>query len=266
MFHQCKLPITSYGIILFRINTKGRENGENGENGENVKKIEYLMIRRKDSFGFIDIIRGKYSITCLEQIQNSFDEMSMEEKVRIMEDDFDDLWKGMWGIDTMQMAYKNEQIQSSKKFDILKNGIFLGNKERSRITMQDFVENSNSCWKETEWEFPKGRKNGQERDLDCALREFEEETGIPSSSITIIENVMPFEENFMGSNHKIYKHKFFLAFSNTMIDETKYQRSEVSKIEWKTLEESLECIRPYHNEKKKMIENINYVLQNYIFF
>ena len=45
LFHQCKLPITSYGIILFRTSDKG---------------IQYLMIRRKDSFGYIDFLRGKY--------------------------------------------------------------------------------------------------------------------------------------------------------------------------------------------------------------
>ena len=42
----CKLPIVSYGIVAFRI-CDG--------------KPEYLMIRRKDTFGYIDFIRGKYS-------------------------------------------------------------------------------------------------------------------------------------------------------------------------------------------------------------
>ena len=41
LFHQCKLPITSYGIILFR----------SGLNGP-----DFLMLRRKDSFGYIDFI------------------------------------------------------------------------------------------------------------------------------------------------------------------------------------------------------------------
>ena len=32
-----------------------------------------------------------------------------------------------------------------------------------------------------EWGFPKGRRNMHESDLDCAKREFEEETGIDES-------------------------------------------------------------------------------------
>ena len=42
-----------------------------------------------------------------------------------------------------------------------------------------------------------------------------------------------------------------------------YQQTEVSKIEWKSLEECLETIRPYNLEKKQLIINIDKVLQEY---
>ena len=42
-----------------------------------------------------------------------------------------------------------------------------------------------------------------------------------------------------------------------------YQKSEVSKIEWKTIDECLQSIRPYHLEKKKIITNIYSLLQEY---
>ena len=47
LYNQCKLPITSIGFIVFRILNK---------------QLQYLMIRRKDTLGFIDFMRGKYSI------------------------------------------------------------------------------------------------------------------------------------------------------------------------------------------------------------
>ena len=46
MFQDCQLPITSIGIVLIRFN----------KNNE----LEYLMIRRKDSFGYVDFVRGKF--------------------------------------------------------------------------------------------------------------------------------------------------------------------------------------------------------------
>ena len=99
LFHQCKLPITSYGIILFR----------------KIKdEIQYLMIRRKDSFGYIDFMRGKYSPYNIFQLQKIIDEMSILEKTRILADPFDQLWIQMWG-ETTNVQYKNEELSSSKK-------------------------------------------------------------------------------------------------------------------------------------------------------
>jgi hypothetical protein len=42
-----------------------------------------------------------------------------------------------------------------------------------------------------------------------------------------------------------------------------FQVTEVSKIEWKTYNICLESIRPYNLEKKKLITNINKVLEEY---
>jgi 8-oxo-dGTP pyrophosphatase MutT (NUDIX family) len=252
MFHQCKLPITSYGIIAFRGGSEG---------------IEYLMIRRKNSFGYIDFVRGKYSPYNLTQLKNMIDEMSLHEKEQILTQSFDRLWREMWGeTNILNIQYKNEENLSKKKFELLKEGVIIDN---SLYTLKDIVEMSNTAWCETEWEFPKGRRNQKEKDLDCALREFQEETGISQNKLTIVENLLAFEEIFIGSNHKAYKHKYFLALFNNLqeqynLDElNNFQLTEVSKLEWKTLDKCLESIRPYNLEKKEIIKNINKVLQEY---
>ena len=195
-----------------------------------------------------------------------FNEMSMEEKELIQTNNFDTLWKLMWGIqDTShQSQFKKEEIASLNKFDALKQGLPIG-LNGDIVTLDAIIANSTSNWIETEWEFPKGRRNFQEKDLECALREFEEETGISKQHIKIIENALPFEEMFLGSNHKSYKHKYFLGYINEEVSLLNYQQSEVSKIEWKTLENCLETIRPYNLEKKQLITNINKVLEEYIY-
>ena len=60
-FHQCKHPITSIGIIAFRYKNNN---------------IEYLMIRRKDTLGFVDFIRGKYPIMDPDYIVGILNEMN----------------------------------------------------------------------------------------------------------------------------------------------------------------------------------------------
>jgi len=246
MFHHCKLPITSYGIILFRSSTSG---------------VQFLMIRRKDSFGFIDFIRGKYSPYNIYQIQNIINEMSVSEKQRLIDEPFSQLWNNMWG-DTSNTQYKNEEQISSKKMELILNGVNINDEI---VNLKGIIEKSNTKWEETEWEFPKGRRNHKETDLDCALREFQEETGISKDKIHVIENLLPFEEVFIGTNHKSYKHKYFLAYYTNDTEEflNNYQLSEVSKIEWKTLDECLNSIRTYNLEKKNLIININKVLQEY---
>jgi hypothetical protein len=55
-----------------------------------------------------------------------------------------------------------------------------------------------------------------------------------------------------------------LAHTSTTEDYLEdFQRTEVSKLEWKTIDECLEAIRPYNLEKKQLITNINKVLQEY---
>jgi 8-oxo-dGTP pyrophosphatase MutT (NUDIX family) len=245
LFHQCKLPITSYGIILFRSSSDG---------------LQFLMLRRKDSFGFIDFIRGKYSPHNIFQIQQLVDQMSISEKKKLLEETYEFLWQEMW-CNTLNYQYKNEEQISYKKFELIKTGIEINSK---KINLEDIIKNSNTQWLETEWEFPKGRRNNKEKDLECALREFEEETGISQNYISVIENVFPFEEIFIGSNHKAYKHKYFIAYMNDIdINLHNFQTSEVSKLEWKNIDQCLESIRPYNLEKKNLILNINKVLEEY---
>ena len=247
LFHQCKLPIISYGVVAFRISPKG---------------LQFLMIRRKDSFGFIDFVRGKYSTYNMDQLQNIINEMSNAEKKRIIDEPFESLWHQMWG-DNSSTQYRAEEAASLKRYTAIKDGI---SNNAEKMTLSDLISKSNTNWEETEWEFPKGRRDFKESDLECAQREFEEETGISKSKLTMIENVLPYEEIFIGTNRKSYKHKYFLASidydaSYDLLDT--FQKSEVSKLEWKTVDECISSIRSYNLEKKNLIVNIHTMLHEY---
>lgn len=245
LFHQCKLPIISFGIIAFR---------------KNNNAFEYLMIRRKDSFGYIDFIRGKYTFFNIERVKQCIDGMSMDEKNRIKKESFDTLWKELWG-KTNISQYKNEELSSNKKFNLLKNGIVINNKE---YNLNQLIDESTSTWTEQEWEFPKGRRNYKEKEVNCALREFNEETGYDKKKLQIISNILPYEEIFIGSNHKAYKHKYYLAYMKDIDNDTNYyQEAEVSKLEWKNINECMGSIRINNLDKKILLLNINKVLEEY---
>jgi len=222
------------------------------------------MIRRKDTLGYIDFMRGKYSIYNKDYIMNMLKQMTDEEKQRLITEEFDTLWNGIWGNENISNQYKSEESISRDKFNALRSGILI---KYNFFTLGTLVEDSKEfpCWKEPEWGFPKGRRNYQEKDYECALREFAEETGFNINHLKHVQNLFPFEEIFTGSNYKSYKHKYYLTYMKNKhtLNMENFEQSEVSKMEWKTYDECIECIRPYNVEKKRMITNINNMLKTY---
>jgi 8-oxo-dGTP pyrophosphatase MutT (NUDIX family) len=251
IYSQCKIPITSFGVIAFRMNK------------ENV--MQFLMIRRKDTLGYIDFMRGKYLVQNKYYILNMIKQMTIEEKEHLKTGDFDKMWKILWGENTTCNKYKTEEMISREKFNILVNGVVNKNEF---FTLSTLVDESNTHWEEPEWGFPKGRRNYHEKDYDCAIREFSEETGYSPSMLKNIHNIYPFDEIFTGSNYKSYKHTYYLMYMDydASCFPAKYEECEVSKMDWKTYEECIECIRPYNLEKKNMLTNIHKCLQKYMLF
>ena len=264
-YSNCRHPVTSIGIIAIRRKptrcTSSTTDTEPSDETAILTDYEFLMIRRKDTLGFVDFVRGKYQLTDIFHIRNIIDEMTMDEKRRLLTHDFKQLWTEMWGGYT-NGQFSGEETQSRDKFNHLKNGVRTRN--NGVFYLDDLVKESVTCWERAEWGFPKGRRNNQEGDLFCALRENQEETGYCISQSDIIHNIAPYEEIFMGSNLKCYKHKYFLALVNSDIQPTgDYERSEVSKIKWMSYDECVQKIRPYNIEKKKIIANVMTVLRKY---
>ena len=245
LFHQCKIPITSIGMIVFR---------------KVGSDIEVLLIRRKDSLAFVDYMRGKYNLEDREYILNLFEKMTFGEREFIMNNEFSLLWNYLWG-QNITNQYKNEEKLSRLKFNKLKNGYTINN---IVCCLKDIIKECKTEYMEPEWGFPKGRRNFQEKDIVCGLREFEEETGYNKYNVTIINNIAALEEIFTGSNYKSYKHKYFLGFiHNNNEPEKNYQIYEISKIEWVKLDLAKDYIRDYNVEKKNILIELNNLLKTY---
>lgn len=253
IYNQCKIPITSFGVIAFRINKQ--------------KIPEFLMIRRKDTLGYIDFMRGKYLVQNKNYIMNMLTQMTVKEKENLKMHSFDTLWKNLWGPGNSSIQYNNEEYVSREKFNALKLGVLNKNE---LYTLESMIDESNAIdlWEEPEWGFPKGRRNFQEKDFDCAIREFCEETGYPAKYLNNIQNILPFEEIFIGSNYKSYKHKYYLMFIDyaLSLSTVSFDNSEVSEMKWKSFDDCMKSIRPYNLEKKRILTNIHNCLKNYCLF
>jgi len=314
-FKQCKNPITSFGVIIFRIYQNQRQ---------------YLMIRRKDTLGYIDFMRGKYSVTNHKYILNMLKQMTVSEKHKLSSFTFDDLWNELWSgtripedicdqsveclstnnlvggrklsmietpstMETVNNSYRQEETNSRDKFlylstkyisnssdqiskmapppeklgqTILQYLLMISNIPETCKSDADPIPQEGGGWHEPEWGFPKGRRNYQEKDYECALREMMEETGYSPNNVKNIKNIIPFDEIFLGSNYKSYKHRYYLMYMNyhDSLSMDNFEKSEVSCMEWKSYDECMKSIRSYNLEKKRLITNIEQTLSKYRLF
>lgn len=276
----CDEPIISYGIISFtfchelNINSKLIENffynkfldieEFNYTQLDNIKliphfydKIKILMVRRKNSLNYLEFIRGKYDLDNKKQISKMLRLMSVEENLKIKNTNFDDLWNELWKETAKSKIYQREFNLSKIKFEELKENNFY-----------DFLEDHNlSIYDEPEWGFPKGRRNSNEKNLNCALREFTEETNISLNHLHILERLNCVDEEYTGSNDIKYKHIYYLASTNNEmksdIDNDKLL-DEIGDIKWFTIPEAISKIRPYYEKRIKMIHQIYFFLINLI--
>jgi 8-oxo-dGTP pyrophosphatase MutT (NUDIX family) len=104
--------------------------------------------------------------------------------------------------------------------------------------------------------------------MDCAIREFVEETGLSLNKDQIVVNIAPYEEKFCGSNYKTYKNKYMLAKmeydSNQNAIVPDVDSNEISAIKWKTFKDCIACMRPYNLEKKRTLSSVDILLKTLV--
>ena len=245
VFKACKYPIISCGVVLMRGASEPFHLPV-----ESTEDVRMLMVRRKDSMSYMEFLRGKYEMANSDYIHRLVANMTTDEQRRVVEMSFLTLWTNLWG--DGRDVHSPEFYEAKEKFDAL---------DRGRL-----VREHRSVWSEPEWGFPKGRRMRGETDLDCAIREFAEETNIARSTYTLCKN-LAFEEVFVGTNDVLYKHVYFVAFLNRDIDVgqnlTATQRREISLVRWMGFRESRETIRPHYTRRLEILKEIEAAVQTF---
>ena len=252
VYRECRKPVMSYGHIIF----KGVE-----------RDRSILMILRKDSLCYAEFLRGKYNTYNIPYIQTLIDKCCLAEKELLLNTTFDDLWIRLWrlpSVKRMASKYRGDYMAGKSRFESLVKGFYTDRREW--IDMKVLMARSNTRYETSEWEFPKGRRNPGERNRVCAVREFCEETGYQPEDYSLLLNVRPFDEEYMGENHVRYKHIYYMGYLKNndkvpFIDDTnETQVSEIQDIRWFSKSEALNVIRDYHHTRFKVINQVFDVL------
>lgn len=274
-FRMCIEPVSSYGVLVFRWVgstpdwTPYSEFCNNGNCSIGITNIvpQILMIQRKDTLGFMDIMRGKYKVNEPGYIRKQIRGMVQSERDKLLTMEFDEIWHQLWGSDTeSSQRYANDRVISKQKLAELRSGIDGPNGEH--YTLADLLRQEPLIYKTPEWGFPKGRRDPYETDIQCAFRELEEETSITEDELWKSTNVNPFIEQFYGSNNVHYRHTYYLAQyvgkRNIAYNASNHEMArEVGNISWKSLDEALILLRPENVEKRGILIQLASLLRNF---
>lgn len=243
IYRDCPHPVNSYGVICYKI-----------VNNEPY----YIMIQRKNSLSFMEFIKGSYEVMNMNNVRKLVMSMTKKEQNILLSNNFEDIWDAIW----FQSNNKNtkEYTDANNNFQVLnKTGM-----------LRQIINNNTVSIIEPEWGFPKGRKKQNETDIECSLREFNEETQFLTSQITLKNIKYPYIEMFYGTNNILYKHTYYLAeFEKTYdSDIPKFnidciqQIREIGDIKWFNSEQVLSHINSFNEERIELFKKIDYDVKN----
>lgn len=260
IFRQCIAPVTSYGVIMVRTKNEFDIASAMSKNpalvtGMENQPLEFLLIQRRDSLGFIELVRGRYRVNDIDYICLHLRGITQAERERYRDGPFETIWNSMWGLNVNHL-YKNEFENAKAKWTQIQKGVM---DSKGKVwTIQDMIDASGPPQETPEWGFPKGRRDAQESDYVCAMREMYEETGVKEKDVVPIQNLEPLIESFFGSNHVHYCHKYYIVWVPHTVrveydSSNDHMRREIGDLRWFSLNEALNHLRPENIEKREVL-------------
>lgn len=199
---------------------------------------------------YSEFIRGKYDSDDKEKICMILREMTKEEQKKILNWDFDKLWLDIFSYNFMKNISK-DYLRLAEKYNTLKNSGVL----------EELINKTEPELLEPEWGFPKGRRNVNEGKLECAKREFSEETNYTNKDYTMVPDLHPVQEQYTDFNGITYRHIYYICTINdnkkeALLDEhNRFQQIEVGNIGWYSLSEAIPLFK--NIEKKTLLIKVH---------
>lgn len=207
----------SFGIVCYRKRPDGI--------------AEYLLVQRKDSLNYMSFLKGNFETASMER-------MTRSELLALANLSYAELWQKLW---RNHLRSPQPSAQNIHRFNQMKESGML----------QSCIDRAMPhAFEDCEWGLPKGRPNKNESGMECALREFREETGYD----TALLRVQPYQavvETYVGTDGVQYVHHYYIAeMVQCSSPPTPPSKSEVSRVGWFSLSDALSFIRPYERERK----------------
>ncbi len=228
------------------------------------KEVKILMVKRRYTYAYFSFVFGHYKKYNKKRIQHLFDNMAFGEKIDILSMNFSNIWYRIWLCEPeknydkykqnvateMQMKNLTYYFRKKAKFE----SVFMrdGGKLLRRLI-------NNSTNSSTPWEIPKGKADTSELDLNCGMRELEEEAGVSPDKYTILWDVKPIMSSHKDDNI-VYRSNYYVAYFNNTNNSnwepkvkftSAQQLAEVEQVQWVSSDE-LKFLNLNENSKKRL--------------
>jgi 8-oxo-dGTP pyrophosphatase MutT (NUDIX family) len=261
------IKLTHTGDSSIKLSSEGVENSISVF-ASCFNRIKFLLIQRRYSLGYIIFMKGKWDSKHKDQLILLFQQMTQNEMIKLLESSkhetsspsdqnlsgIEKLWKEFWTV-----SNKNQNI-NYKKFITLKkkfNELIHEPTWNLEYYCTSICEKKNS----PEWGFPKGKREGVETNLQCAIREFKEETG--NEQIIVLKKLYELREDMIGTDDVKYRHLYYVAYNNDdkwiptiMPDKIDSHKTEIGNMGWYNYTDAMNLINEKHVEKQKILMQI----------
>lgn len=203
LFHQRDPIDCSECVAKLPENYRERKQTQSTNTNSVPSQDLYLIMQRRDSCSFNDIVRGQYQDHDYAKLSVYLSELTCTEK---------NIFQNWQFRDIFDYLFINKYCHwYTDRFDSCERKWYL-HRDYIRGVLRN-PANNNIHHAISEVSFPKGRlvRNYNESPLQCALREWYEESNIDSELISVYSNMPPLVENYIGSDDKRYTSIYFLA-------------------------------------------------------
>lgn len=212
MKHKQSKPVDDDKIIqkMFKKNNSDQTSSKTKSNGNIVYKsygiacfrkhnneFSILLVKRRFTYSFYAFVYGLYRLKNFNSLIKLFNNMTNDEKSEIVRWNFDILWNRLWGLSKPVKEKYKKIFETNFSNDV--------NKQK----LLKIIQSSKSI--DPIWEIPKGHKEPYENEVQCAVREFREETGLSKTCYKILDGEKTETDK---DNNKVYVMKYFFALIN----------------------------------------------------
>ena len=208
--------------------------------------ILYALVKRATTYGLGAVLRGGWE-------DSNFAEISNNEKLKIhricklqgdYKQSFYELYRSL-GKDKSQSEETYMKIFNKYFENFIENRELIKNKLLTIDVIYPYGI----------WGFPKGKRDRNETEIECAVRELFEETQIHTSDI-LFTNIQVPVENYYG-----WKYQYYVCVADTNIIENKIMcKGEISDVVWCSYEEAMHLIPQVMEEKRSILTNVHNTL------